>query len=396
MSSPTISTGGVPTTAAFDYHDEEFQADPWRVYRALLAGGPVHFSTAVNCYLVVGAEAVREGLSQEDVVADFPLRTSRRTFGRNLLDVDGAAHRAFRGYIAPLLSARYVRSYTFSAIRPLVHEVVEELPSGVSTPVVPRLAALIPYRLMCRLLGLPPNDADWLYQQMRPIARTLDYPPDTSSEVNRAKRTVEGYFEDILARGAIPDDTMTARILHAMRDGPERFAEAEVLATLLLVLLAGTETSIAAITNVVHALAVHDDAFDRCRTPEGAVAVIREALRLRPPVHSVLRFAGRDLELAGVAVRRRQPILFSLAAANRDPSVFPDPDTFDPDRQQRGAVTFATGPHACPGMNFAEAELAEICLSLAGRFTSVTVDPGTDRDRGHSFRHPGDLSLVFT
>ncbi|KUL39348.1 hypothetical protein ADL22_15885 [Streptomyces sp. NRRL F-4489] len=385
-----------PVADRFDYHDPLFQADPWQVYAALRHAGPVHFSAAANCYVVVGHDAVREGLAHEAVVADFPLRTSRRTFGRNLLDLDGAAHRAFRGHIAPLLGARAVRGYLDTAIAPLVAETVAALEPGTPVPVVERIAAVVPYRLMCGLMGLPESDAGWLYAQMRPIARTLDYPPDTSDAVRRAKAVVEAYLRGLVSQGAIPRETMTGRILDAMRDGAEPYDTAAVLATLLLVLLAGTETSIAGITNVLHGLAVRPGALARCRTKDGAVRVVREVLRLKPPVHTALRFAARDFTLAGTPVQRRYPILFSLASANRDGAVFRDPDTFAPDRAERGALAFATGPHACPGMNLAETEFAELCVQLARRFTSLAVVPGTDSEHGHSFRHAPGLSLVLS
>ncbi|WP_306321433.1 MULTISPECIES: cytochrome P450 [unclassified Streptomyces] len=380
----------------FDYHSPDFQNDPWQAYAALRAAGPVHFSAAANCYVVVGHEAVKEGLAHECVVADYPLRTSRRTFGRNLLDLDGAAHRTFRRHIAPLLAARAVRSYLPTAIVPLVREAVDSIEPGEPTAVVERLSAAVPYRLMCGLMGLPQSDAHWLYTQMRPIARTLDYPPDTSADVRHAKGVVEAYLRGIVSQDAIGPDSMTRRILDAMREGSDPFDVPDILATLLLVLLAGTETSIAAITNIVHGLATLPGALDRCRTRDGALRVIREILRLRPPVHSVLRFAERDFTLAGTDIRRRYPLLFSLGAAGRDAAVFGRPDTFDPDREERASLAFATGPHACPGMNLAEAEFAELCERIATRFREVTVVPGTDTERGHSFRHAPDLTVTFT
>ncbi|MFI1303403.1 cytochrome P450 [Streptomyces sioyaensis] len=385
-----------PVADRFDYHDPLFQADPWQVYRAMREAGPVHFSEAANCYVVVGHDAVKEGLAHDAVVADFPLRTSRRTFGRNLLDLDGAAHRAFRKHIAPLLGARAVRSYLPTAIVPIVEETVAALEPGVATPVVEQISAVVPYRLMCGLMGLPASDARWLYEQMRPIARTLDYPPDTSADVQRAKAVVEAYLRGLVSQDAIPRDTMTGRILDAMRDSPDPFDVADVLATLLLVLLAGTETSIAGITNTVHGLAVQPGALEQCRTKDDAVRVVREVLRLHPPVHSVLRFAERDFSLGGTHIQRRYPLLFSLASANRDATAFGHPDAFDPDRRERGSLAFATGPHACPGMNLAETEFAEICVHLARRFTSLTVVPGSDTEHGHSFRHAPDLSLVLS
>ncbi|MBZ4019505.1 cytochrome P450 [Streptomyces purpurogeneiscleroticus] len=391
-----VSPPEQPVADRFDYHSPLFQSDPWQVYRALREAGPVHFSTAANCYVVVGHEAVKAGLSHEAVVADFPLRTSRRTFGRNLLDLDGAAHRAFRKHIAPLLGARAVRSYLPTAIVPLVAETVAALEPGAATPVVERISAVVPYRLMCGLMGLPQADARWLYEQMRPIARTLDYPPDTSADVRRAKDVVEAYLRGLVSQGAIGRDTMTGGILAAMQDSADPFEIADVLATLLLVLLAGTETSIAAITNIVHGLAAQPGALEQCRTKDDAVRVIREILRLRPPVHSVLRFAQRDFSLAGTDIQRRYPILFSLASANRDAAVFRRPDTFDPDRGERGALSFATGPHACPGTNLAEAEFAETCVRLAERFSALTVVPGSDTEHGHSFRHAPDLSVIFS
>ncbi|MFG3256163.1 cytochrome P450 [Streptomyces sp. NPDC048172] len=383
------------TGALFDFHAPEFQADPWAVYRALRERGPVHYSEPARCHVVVGHAAVRDGLVHEDVVTDFPFRTSRRTFGHNLLDLDGAAHREFRSYLAPLLGPRAVRALLRPTLLPLVDEVVDGIEPGRETPVVAEVSAVIPYRLMCALMGLPREDAEWLYARMRPIAGTLDYPPDTSADVARAKAVVEAYFRGIIAHDRVPPDSMTRRILDTMRTAEAGFDVTEILATFLLVLLAGTETGIAALTTVLHTLATHPEAYARCREGDGATDVVREALRLRPPVHSVLRFARRDLRLHGVPVRRREPLLFSLASANRDGREFAEPDAFRPLRAEKSSLAFASGPHACPGLHLAEAELAEICTRVARRFTTLTVTPGSDRERGHSFRHAPHLTMTF-
>jgi cytochrome P450 len=105
-----ISFPGAATatpTALFDYSSPEFQHDPWVHHRKLRAKAAVHYSPAIDGYVVVTYDEVKTGLGLSQVGAGFPLRTSRRTFGRNMLDLDGAERRRFRRLVTPALDRKW-------------------------------------------------------------------------------------------------------------------------------------------------------------------------------------------------------------------------------------------------------------------------------------------------
>jgi hypothetical protein len=147
---------------------------------------------------------------------------------------------------------------------------------------------------------------------------------------------------------------MAMQVLDLTQSAEPPFTRAESLSTLILFMLGGTQTSIAALTNVLHRMAATAAAWDLGRTREGATALVKEALRLQPPV------------------------LFSLVSTNRDERRFPNADNFDPANLTAAPLSFSSGPHACPGMGLAIAELIHLAETFVARFDGMDVVPGTD------------------
>jgi cytochrome P450 len=380
-----------------DFASTSFIADPWPVYRRLRRDDPVHYSPQAGCHVAVRHAEVRSGLADPVFRANFLLRRSRQVFGDNLLDLDGEEHRRLRHLIAPLFGPRAIKRYMAEIVGPLVESSVAALPAGEPVDVVEEFAAMIPYGLMCRLMGVPGTEVEWLYRRMRPIVGVLDYPPAVTDQALAARDEIREFMRDLADRATAcepSDGGLVARL--AARNVDE--SPVDLLSTLLLILLAGTETSISGISNIMYALAAHDPRMDSVRRGEEAAGrVVRESLRWEPPLHSVLRFADDDVELGGLRLGRHQPVLFSLGSANRDESVFPDPDTWDPGRDTRAMLmTFGSGPHACPGMGLAEEEFRFIVQQLSRSFGTIEFAGSPPGMESHSFRRPGRLDLVLT
>ncbi|MBB5953673.1 cytochrome P450 [Saccharothrix tamanrassetensis] len=380
---------------AVDFTRDEFLLDPWPVYAHLRATEPVHFSEPSGCYVVAAHADVRDGLARADLAADFPLRASRLMFGRNMLDTDGEAHRTLRRLVNPFFGASAVADHLREVIKPVVDSVVDALPEDEEVDLVSRVAVAVPYGVVCRLMGIPPDDAPWLYEQMRPIVRVLDYPKGDVEPAHKARQVVEDYFRALLAdRDRLPAGSIIDRLRDPDTTRSAGIGEPELLGSIMLMLVAGTETSVSAISNIVHCLLGSPDVLARVwRDPDATTPAIQESLRWEPPLHSVLRFAATDLVVAGTSIGRRSPVLLSIASANRDERVFTAPERFRLGRGERGALTFGVGQHACPGMFLAEREFQTLLGALRERFAEPEVVGPLPRISGHIFRRAPRLPV---
>ena len=156
----------------------------------------------------------------------------------------------------------------------------------------------------------------------------------------------------------------------------------EIYATALLFFLAGTETSTAFITSLIYCLARYD--IELALEPDRSYlnAVVEEALRLYPPVQTIIRFAHHDVEI-------------SLAAANRDPKVFDEPDSFDYTRSHDRSLPFSTGPHSCPGAGLAKEEFILLLSSMSRKISRVNLLQDADDVASQSFSHPDGFIVHF-
>jgi cytochrome P450 len=379
-----------------DFGQDQFLLDPWPVYAHLRATEPVHFSEPSGCYVVTAHADVRDGLARADLAADFVLRASRLMFGRNMLDTDGEAHRTLRRLVNPFFGASAVAVHLRDVIRPVVDSVVDGLPDDGEVDFVSRIAVAVPYGVVCRLMGVPPDDAPWLYEQMRPIVRVLDYPKGELEPAHKAKQVVEDYFRNLLAdRDRLPEGSIIDRLRHADTTRSAGIGEPELLGTIMLMLVAGTETSVSAISNIMHCLLSFPDVLAEVWRDQDAIApAVQESLRWEPPLHSVLRFAAKDLEIGGTPIGRRSAVLLSIASANRDERVFTEPERFRLGRAERGALTFGVGQHACPGMFLAEREFHTLLGVLRERFVEPEAVGGSPPGiTGHIFRRAGHIPV---
>jgi cytochrome P450 len=178
-----------------------------------------------------------------------------------------------------------------------------------------------------------------------------------------------------------------------------RLTDAEIFAFLLLILPAGVETTYRASGNLLVALLTQPPLLDALRGDRaGLRGAFEEALRWQPPITTVVRKAIRDCELGGVAIPAGTHVSVSVAAANRDPARYRDPDRFDPARKNIAHLTFGGGPHLCLGMHLARMEAAVAVDALLDRLPDLRLDPTRPAPRvvGVAFRSPAALPVEFT
>jgi cytochrome P450 len=183
------------------------------------------------------------------------------------------------------------------------------------------------------------------------------------------------YFRNLIAaRRARPADDLLSGLIRAEDEG-ESLTEDDLIATCVLLLVAGHETTVGLISNAILVLLRHPDQLALIRhDPDLAAGAVEETLRYDAPVQMTARVAGGGMQVGDITARDGALVLLLLAAAGRDPDVFPDPDRFDIRRGATGHLAFAAGPHFCLGAPLARLEATIAVQAFA------TMIPGPELD----------------
>lgn len=345
-----------------DSHD--LAGDPYPVYAALRAKGPVHrilVPGSGECWLVVTRDAARAALTDPRLRNDIRHSSSWQTdgghaLGRNMLQSDPPQHTRLRRLVAGHFTPARI-----AAMRPSIEviacDLLAELPRHGTVDLVSSYALPLPVTVICDLLGVPDADRTAFHAWSNELVMP------TSPEAAAAAATgLTGCLTELIDRKAHRQDGTLLSELAASDLTPE-----ERLGMAFLILVAGHETTVNLISATVHSLLAHPDQLDLLRAdPALTGAAVEESLRFNSPVHaSAFRFAAEPLDLAGTPIAAGDAVQVSLAAASRDPLHFPGPDRFDITRQraQGGHLGFGHGLHHCLGAPLARLE-AEIAVRL--------------------------------
>jgi cytochrome P450 len=386
-----------PFIGRFNPFLPEFRADPYPAYRRLQRETPVYRSRIVGGWILsrhrdIAAVLQDPRFSVERVRSKLfqrlqPFRGLRPEFAeaitRNLLMLDPPDHTRLRRLVGRAFTPRIV-----SGLRPRIEALVAELfDATAGRPVVDFVADIaypLPVIVVCELLGVPPEDRDRLKHWSDELATLLD-PLQGEGGVERLERTygeVATYFRAIFAdRRRFPRADLISGLV-AVDEGGDRLSEAELLSLTVLILAAGHETTTNLLGNAVQALLRFPDQRRRLQDDPGLIEpAVEEFLRYESPVQLTDRVALEDCELGGQRVRAGELVALLLAAANRDPEVFADPDRLDIGRTPNPHLAFSQGVHFCLGAALARLEAQVTIAALIRRFPDFQGVPGPRNHR---------------
>jgi cytochrome P450 len=230
------------------------------------------------------------------------------------------------------------------------------------------------------MLGVPQEDHAGLLPSIRVVIRalgpTIPGGLEGLAEIYEASNVIDDYFKELLAlKRARPADDMLTDLIHVEEAG-ETLSEPELLATITLLFVAGYETTTNLIGNGLRALLLHPDQF-RCLREDRSLlkTAVEEMLRYDSPVQLTGRAVLVDgASVAGRPVAKGDQLITLLGAANRDPRVYPDPDTFDVGRSGPAPLSFSAGIHYCLGASLARTEGQIVFGSLLDHYQDI--EPG--------------------
>lgn len=290
----------------------------------------------------------------------------------NMLHSDGDDHGRLRGLISKAFTPRRVRE-----LRPQVEKLVGELLDGMEdgsgrADVKADLATPLPMGVICELFGIPERDKLTVRELVSNVFSTVSSPEEAADTQRRVNELFSGLIAD---KRENPGEDLTSALIGS-HDENDRLSEVELLDTLWLMMAAGFETTMGALTNTVRALLTHRDQLDLVRRGECSWdAVIEEGLRWDTSVASLpFRFPTEDVEIGGRTLREGEPILVSFASANRDPEQHGDAaEVFDITRKQKRHLSFGHGVHFCLGAPLARMEMQVALPALFDRFPDLAL-----------------------
>ncbi len=315
-----------------------------------------------------------------------------------MLQQDPPTHTRLRRLVSHAFTPKAI-----NALRPSIERIVDECLARVAPrgemDVIADLALPVPSTVICEMLGVPVADRDrftvWTAQATFGLAAPL-LPPEVVQLAAEAGMQLAGYFQQLIdARRARLTDDLLSALIRAEEAG-DRLSGTELISQAIGLLIAGFETTIGLIGNGIRALVRHPAELARLRAhPELAASAVEECLRFDGPIILTARVLHADAEFSGVTIPRNAMVWGVLAAANRDPAVFPDPDRFDVGRKPNEHLAFGGGPHFCLGAYLARLE-AQIAIGrLVERFDELRLASDAVEWGLSLFRVPGRLPLAF-
>jgi cytochrome P450 len=358
---------------------------------------PVSWLPALDGWLVTRRDlAMGVMRDPETFTVEDPRFSTGQVVGPSMLTLEGAAHKRHR--------EPFARPFRLDAVRERFTAPVADETDRLLAAIAPRgeaelrreLAGPLATAAVTHALGLEEAGTaevlGWYDAIVASVTEiTAGRPPTEAGR--RGFDELRAAIEPTLARG--PESSLVAAAAGAA-GGLER---GEVVSNAAVLLFGGIETTEGMIANAIAHLLSHADQLAAVRAePELLANAIEESLRLEPAAAVIDRYATRDTELAGASILERELVVISIAGANRDPSVFADPDSFDVRRENAKLhAAFAHGPHVCIGMHLARLEAHTAVARVLERLPGLRLDPEhPPAPRGLVFRKPGALRVRWT
>ncbi|WP_037362671.1 cytochrome P450 [Amycolatopsis orientalis] len=367
----------------FDPRDPAFLADPYPAFAALRAEGEVHQHDGLGIAITVSHAASAAVLRHRGLGRIWtdaqPLErfASFNLLHRNsLLENEPPAHTRLRRVIAGEFGRGHVQR-----LRPMVAELAESMVDALaakiaadgSADLLEHLAQPLPVAVIAELLGVPTSDGPQLVTWSNAIVKMYEYglSEEGRDAAEQAAADFVAYLRDVVA-GA---PSGIVRDLTASELTPD-----EVVATAVLLLMAGHEATVNVIGNGVTALLTHRSEWERLRSdPTLLDSAVEELIRFDAPLQLFERTATEDVDIAGHRVAKGTKIGALLGAAARDPKVFDAPDTLDVGRSPNPHLGFGMGIHYCVGAPLARVEIAAALTALTKRLPELRLAAEPER-----------------
>jgi cytochrome P450 len=359
-------------------------ADPYPYYRKLRETHPVFHVAELDAWVVTSYEAVNGALRNPQLSSDrFPrLRQRLASKGlaslaedrvRSMIHMDPPDHTRLRSLVNKAFTPKTVDAMT-GHIQDIVNELLNAVDGQERMDIIEDFAYPLPVTVIAEMLGVPAADRARFRHWSDEVSVVLGGDVAALSETllrraTTAREELADYFKDIVRqRRKNPGIDLISALTQAEEEGG-KLSEDELYSTVVLLLVAGNETTTNLIGNGMLALLRHPDEMQKVwDSPSRVPAAVEEMLRFDSPVQLTTRMAKTDLEIQGTKIRKGDWLYLVVGAANRDPAQFPDSDRFDVSRAENKHIAFGAGAHFCLGAPLARLEAQIAVRALREHF----------------------------
>ena len=317
---------------------------------------------------------------------------------KGLLSLDGEAHRRQRRLVSKAFTPRAAERLRATSTA-IIDELVDAHADRGRCDAVTDIARQYPIPIICALLGTPREDWDLFSAWADDIFKVFDWNVvNDEPDIMRAWRALEDYVDVMVSnrRGALTDDLLSD-MMRAEVDG-DSLSHDELLTLAATLLMAGTDTTRNQLAAAVQVFSEHPDQWALLAGhPELASKAVEEAMRYSPVILNTMRVTVEDVDLDGFMMPAGTLVIANTAAANRDPSVYTNPEQFDITREDAPAMlTFGGGIHYCLGAHLARIELAEALTTMARRMPDMRIRGAVPWKSMTGITGPASLPIEFT
>ena len=374
------------------YHllDPEVLANPYPLFRRLRSEDPVHWDAFLHTWVVTRYVDVLEvlhnfsaerthtpekleamGLAQISPIAQLMVK--------QMLFMDPPGHTRLRSLASHAFSPARV-AVLRTHIREIVNRLLDTVQAKGQMDIIADLGDPLPAIVTAEMLGVPLEDRHQLKAWSTNFAEMLgnfQHNPEHAARMLRTVQDMTAYFHDrIRELKNIPRDGLVHSLMTAEIDG-DRLTEEEVVANSIVTMVGGLETTTNLIGNGVLTLLRNPGEIERMQEDQSLIpSAVEEMLRYESPSQHTGRLAPEDVEWEGKLIRKGQAVMAVMAAANRDPDRFPDPDRFDVARTDNRHLAFGYAAHFCFGAALARVEGQEAFEAMVRRLPGLELQPG--------------------
>ena len=368
--------------------DPVTRANPYPVYTLMRDHDPVYQSPIGPWFVTSYADCARllrdpkltrrfeDSWEQRAIIQNSVGRPWFDEQERWMLWLDPPDHTRLRGLVSKAFTPRFV-SKLHDRVAEIVDGLVDRIADEGTIDFIEHFAFQLPITIICDMLGIPAADRDKFREWTVAIASTLEPlpPEDVQDAADDATLKLTAYLHVLIdERRDHPGEDLLGQLIHAEEEG-ERLTEDEVVSTAGLLLGAGFETTTNLLGNGMLALLRHPEQWALlCKEPDRAPAAVEELLRYDSPVQMATpRVANAPVEAGGHTIAPGEVVVNVVAAGNRDPQQFDNPDAVDIERPDPAPLSFGGGPHFCLGAALARMEGAVAFQTLARRLPGIEL-----------------------
>jgi len=378
----------ISALSLFNLLDPEVLANPYPLFHRLRTEDPVHWDPFLHTWVVTRYPDVVRVLrefsaartpspDQLTAIGLSSLNPIAQVMVKQMLFLDAPTHTRIRGLASSAFTPNKIEALR-SHIREITKDLIDKVAANGRMEVIADLAEPLPCIVTAEMLGVPVEDHQQMKVWSQDFAEMLgnfQHNPDHAARILKSTEEMTTYFRCTMRQDKLRPDGLVCSLRDAKIQG-DHLTEEEVIANCIVTMVGGQETTTNLIGNGVLSLLRYPDQLEKLRAnPSLIPSAVEELLRYECPSQHTARLAPEDTEMGGKIIRKRQAVMAVMAAANRDPERFPDPDRLDITRQDNKHVAFGWGAHFCFGAALARIEGQIVFEELLRRFPVWSLEP---------------------